>query len=193
MFLINSPLRNGTKTFAVSGDTTYKNCDKRGNMEFLKEILTEELYTSLEDALKDKDVKLANLTDGNYVCREKYQALENEIATLKKGAETNEAMISELEELKKEKKTAELNRHLKEEGVKNPELISRFLNGEEEISVQIKALKDSYPYLFSEETPCFTGKVATSNTTKMDFSKMNYAERVKLYLENPSLYNEFTK
>ena len=162
-------------------------------MEFLKEILTEELYTSLEDALKDKDVKLANLTDGNYVSREKYQALENEVATLKKGAETNEAMISELEELRKEKKTAELNRYLKEEGVKNPELISRFLNGEEEISVQVKALKDSYPYLFSGETPSFTGKVAQGSTTKKDFSKMSYAERVKLYLENPSLYNEFTK
>ena len=162
-------------------------------MEFLKEILTEELYTSLEDALKDKGVKLVNLTEGNYVSREKYQALEEENNTLKKGAEENEALFSELEELRNEKRDAELNRYLKEEGVKNPELISHIINGEEEIPTQLKALKDAYPYLFQGKTPSFTGKVAQGSTTMKDFSKMNYAERVKLYLENPSLYSEFTK
>lgn len=162
-------------------------------MEFLKEILTEELYTSLEDALKDKNVKLANLTDGNYVSREKYQALEKEIDTLKKGAEENEALLSRLEELKNEKKTAELNRYLMESGVKNPELVSNLINNEEEIPVQITALKEAYPYLFTGEVPSFTNKVAQGSTTKKDFSKMNYAERVKLYMENPSLYNEYTK
>ena len=162
-------------------------------MEFLKEILSEELYASLEDALKDKDVKLANLTDGNYVSREKYQALQEENNTLKKGAQENEDLFSQLEELRNEKKTAELNRYLKEEGAKNPELISNLINVEEEISPQLTALKESYPYLFQGETPSFTGKVAHGGTTMKDFSKMNYAERVKLYMENPSLYNEFTK
>lgn len=62
-------------------------------MEFLKEILGEELYKQLETALnayngneanKDKQVKLANLASGEYVGKGKYDALD----ALLKGKET---------------------------------------------------------------------------------------------------------
>lgn len=82
-------------------------------MEFLKAILSDELYAQLEQALnayngseanKDKQVKLANLASGEYVGKGKYDALQaqlvgkdtelttanNLIAELKKGTKGNE-------------------------------------------------------------------------------------------------------
>lgn len=82
-------------------------------MEFLKEILSEELYKQLETALnayngneanKDKQIKLANLGSGEYVGKGKYDSLQalldgktteldtanGLIAELKKGTKGNE-------------------------------------------------------------------------------------------------------
>lgn len=84
-------------------------------MEFLKEILGEELYKQLETALnayngneanKDKQVKLANLGGGEYVGKGKFDALQAQldgktteldtanglIAELKKGTKGNEEL-----------------------------------------------------------------------------------------------------
>lgn len=41
-------------------------------MDFLKEVLSEETYNALTDELKDKEVKLADLSKGEYVRKEKY-------------------------------------------------------------------------------------------------------------------------
>lgn len=84
-------------------------------MEFLKAILGDALYAQLETALnayngneanKDKQVKLANLSGGEYVGKGKYDALQAQldgktteldtanglIAELKKGTKGNEAL-----------------------------------------------------------------------------------------------------
>ena len=84
-------------------------------MDWLKEILGEELYKQLETALntyngneanKDKQVKLANLASGEYVGKGKYDALDallkgketelttanSLIAELKKGTKGNEEL-----------------------------------------------------------------------------------------------------
>lgn len=84
-------------------------------MEFLKDILGEELYTQLaeklnayngDEANKDKPIKLANLGGGEYVGKGKYDALQalldgkttelttanNLIADLKKGTKGNEEL-----------------------------------------------------------------------------------------------------
>ena len=76
-------------------------------MEFLKEILGEELYGQFktkvdayngDEANKDKIVKLANLTSGEYVGKGKHEALE----ALLKGKETELGEANKLiEELKK--------------------------------------------------------------------------------------------
>lgn len=59
-------------------------------MEFLKEILGEELYSQTKEKVdsynqehKDKPVKLANLSEGNYVSKEKFESKETEITHLK--------------------------------------------------------------------------------------------------------------
>ena len=45
-------------------------------MEFLKGVIADELYAQLETELKGKEVKLANLASGDYIGKEKYEALE---------------------------------------------------------------------------------------------------------------------
>lgn len=88
-------------------------------MEFLKEILGEELYKQFETAVnayngneanKDKQIKLANLAGGEYVGKGKYDALQalldgktteldtanGLIAKLKKGTKGNEDLQGEI-------------------------------------------------------------------------------------------------
>lgn len=90
-------------------------------MEFLKEILGDALYAQFEQALnayngneanKDKQVKLANLSTGEYVGKGKYDALQaqldgkdtelttanNLIAELKKGTKDNEGLQGKITE-----------------------------------------------------------------------------------------------
>lgn len=79
-------------------------------MEFLKEILGEELFAQVktkidahngDEANKDKIIKLANLTSGEYVGKGKHEALE----TALKGKDTELAEANKLiEELKKSAK-----------------------------------------------------------------------------------------
>lgn len=59
-------------------------------MEFLKEILGEELYSQTKEKVdsynqehKDKPMKLVNLSEGNYVSKEKFDSKETEIGNLK--------------------------------------------------------------------------------------------------------------
>lgn len=86
-------------------------------MEFLKEMLGEDLYGQVEGSVKaynekpenkDKQVKLANLTAGEYVGKAKYESLETEkknleaqISTLKGTIATLEGANKDNEELQK--------------------------------------------------------------------------------------------
>ena len=90
-------------------------------MEFLKEILGDALYAQVEQAMnayngneanRDKQVKLANLSTGEYVGKGKYDALQaqldgkdtelttanNLIAELKKGTKDNEGLQGKITE-----------------------------------------------------------------------------------------------
>lgn len=54
-------------------------------MEFLKGVISDELYAKLSEELKDKkDIKLGNLANGAYVSKEKFDAKETELAGTKK-------------------------------------------------------------------------------------------------------------
>jgi hypothetical protein len=46
------------------------------NIEVLKDHLSEETYSAVAEELKDKDLKLADLSTGEYVSKGKYEALE---------------------------------------------------------------------------------------------------------------------
>lgn len=90
-------------------------------MDFLKEVLGEELFKQFTEKVnsyngnevnKDKQVKLANLSEGGYVSKDKYSALETSlngkqteldtanglIAELKKGTKDNEGLQTKIAE-----------------------------------------------------------------------------------------------
>lgn len=84
------------------------------NIEILKEHLSEETYNAVAGELEGKDIKLANLSTGDYVSKGKYEALETQLnntqtlltdtsaklETAIQSAGDNEALRQELENLK---------------------------------------------------------------------------------------------
>ena len=84
------------------------------NIEVLKEHLSEETYNAVASELDGKDLKLANLSTGEYVSKGKYEALETQLnntqtlltdtsaklETAIQSAGDNEALRQELENLK---------------------------------------------------------------------------------------------
>lgn len=74
-------------------------------MEWLKEILGEELYNQLIAAIKthnekpenkDKQVELADLGKGDYISKEKYSALETDNGSLAEQLKTAQGLIDDL-------------------------------------------------------------------------------------------------
>ena len=84
------------------------------NIEVLKEHLSEETYNAVAGELDGKDIKLANLSTGDYVSKGKYEALETQLnntqtlltdtsaklETAIQSAGDNAALKQELENLK---------------------------------------------------------------------------------------------
>lgn len=100
-------------------------------MEFLKDVLGDELYNQVAEKLKGNEkIKLANLADGGYVGKEKFDAAETtiadlkkqladrdkDIAALKRSAGDNEALAKQLEEMQSKYKadTEALNTKIKD-------------------------------------------------------------------------------
>ena len=123
-------------------ETTFKHKDNRKetDMEFLKDILGEELYAQFvakvnehngNEANKDKQVKIGNLGTGEYVGKGKYDALQelvngketelktaNElIAELKKGTKGNEELQKKIGEY--DVQVAQLQTQLQETKIKS--------------------------------------------------------------------------
>lgn len=89
------------------------------SIEVLKEHLSEETYNAVASELEGKDVKLANLSTGDYVSKGKYEALETqlnntqtllnnkttELDALIAKAGDNQALKDEIETLKTKSQT----------------------------------------------------------------------------------------
>ena len=217
-------------------------------MEFLKELLGEELYAQLEakvnehngnEANKDKIIKIANLGTGEYVGKGKYDALdallkgkETELATanglieqLKKGTKGNEELqgkitqyettVSDLQAQLQETKiksaikvallsekavdvdylTYKLNEKLKEHGEALELDENDNIKGWED---KLSGLKTQFPTMFESagtgnknvlgDNRLKSGE-NTETLTKADLLKKPYAERMKIFNENPEAYN----
>ena len=89
------------------------------NIEVLKDHLSEETYSAVAEELKDKDIKLADLSTGQFVSKDKYGALETQLNNTQtlltdtsakleaaiQSAGDNEALKQELENLKNTNQT----------------------------------------------------------------------------------------
>jgi len=79
-------------------------------MEFLKEIMGEELYTQIEskinehnglDANKDKQIKLANLGTGEYVSKGKFDGISADLSSKNSELEKANSLIEEMKKASK--------------------------------------------------------------------------------------------
>ena len=97
----------GRKKASSTGGTGDKNSGKRKeiDMEFLKELLGEELYKQVEskinehngnEANKDKQIKLENINSGNYVSKMKYDDISNQLVGKDAELATANGLIAEL-------------------------------------------------------------------------------------------------
>ena len=218
-------------------------------MEFLKEILGEELYKQIEKAInayngneanKDKKVKLANLESGEYVGKGKYDALQAQfdgkvgelntanglIDELKKGTKGNEELQGKITAY--ETQVQQLNEQLQETKIKSAikvallsekaldvdyltyKLESKLKEDNKKIELDdndnikgwndmLSGLKTQFPTQFETSTSkkIEEHKLEQSDGkttyTKGDILKKSYAERMKIYEENPDAYNEIMK
>lgn len=221
-------------------------------MDFLKEILGEELFAQLTEKLnahngneanKDKQVKLGNLASGEYVGKGKFDAL-NELLTgkqteldtanglieqLKKGTKGNEELqgkitqyestVADLQAQLQETKiksaikvallsekavdvdylTFKLNEKLKEKGESLELDENENIKGWDD---KLSGLKTQFPTMF-ESASAGNKKVLGDNRlpegdnnetlTKESLLKKPYAERMRIYNENPEAYNTAMK
>lgn len=112
-------------------------------MQLLKGLLSEETYALVEEQLKDKDIKLANLKEGNYVSIEKYNTAVSDLDTTR--AELTER-TSDLTRLKETTgNSEELKAQLEkiEEDFKQKELDyqAKLLNNEKQAILDKQVLK----------------------------------------------------
>ena len=89
------------------------------NLELLRGVVSDETFARIEEETKESKIRLADLSTGNYVSKEKYDSLETQLQnvntalsdktkeydTLKEKAGDNESLKSEIERLKGEHKT----------------------------------------------------------------------------------------
>ena len=89
------------------------------NIEVLKDHLSEETYSAVAEELKEKDIKLADLSTGNFVSKDKHGALETQLnntqtlltdtaSKLEAALQTagdNEALRQEIENIKNANQT----------------------------------------------------------------------------------------
>ena len=221
-------------------------------MEFLKEILGEELYSQVEskineyngaDANREKQIKLANLGSGEYVGKGKFDSLSADLASKQSELEKANSLIGEMKKASKgnedmqvkiaeyEKTVAGLQAQLAETQLKAA--VETALHRENAVDVdylsfklneklkangetlelddngkvkgwesRIEELKTAYPNMFASQgkdgyTPIGDNRLPEVDKgggyTKTELLKKPYAERAKIYNENPEAYKEIMK
>jgi hypothetical protein len=110
-------------------------------MEFLKEHLGEELYKEVAEKLKDKGIKVADLSGGNYIAKEKHTRIisekedtlkkrEAEIELLKKDLPEGEKLREQISEISKEleRSKGEINKYRNEKIVASLGIKGKYVN-----------------------------------------------------------------
>ena len=217
-------------------------------MDFLKEVLGNELFGKISEKLKsynenpdnkDKQIKLANITDGGFIPKQQHDSIvaENQtnarklseanalIEQLKKSAKGDEPLQTKISEyqtkaerLEKELKQTKINSAVKvglmSEKAVDIDYLTYKLN-EKGVALEldeqgnikgwndkISSLKTQFPSMFEGSAngsydgyrPLEKGANAESQPlTRADILKKPYAERVRIFNENPEKYNQIMK
>jgi hypothetical protein len=110
-------------------------------MDFLKEHLGEELYKEVAEKLKDKGIKIGDLSSGNYIAKEKHtrilcekdEALKKkdaEIELLKKDLPEGEKLRTQITELSQEleRSKGEINKYRNEKTAMSVGIKTKYVN-----------------------------------------------------------------
>lgn len=152
-------------------------------MEFLKEILGDELFARVEEKINAADgVKLVNIADGSYIAKSEYDKLSGELDKFKSADNS-----AELEQLRAEKEKLEgdisklkfdsaLNLALATSGARNTKALGALIDpdkltltdeGLDGFGQQLAAVKEENPWLFGKE-PEGTGMAHGTAEPTMD-------------------------
>jgi len=184
------------------------------------ETTVDEVLTAIDENTKGM-VPRTRLNDKNDEIKDLKTEIANrdkQIADLQTSVKGNDDLTKQIEDLKKANddwqnkfKTTQLETAIKlaAKEAKDANDILAFIKRDglelqEDGTVKgledaLKTLKESKPYLFAEEAPGLAGRKphvpgnAPKGITKEQFQAMGYQDRVKLYNENPDLYNQLNQ
>lgn len=121
-------------------------------MEFLKEILGDDLYSQVESKVnsynsdeknKNKQVKIVNLSEGNYVGKDKFDTKETEIINLKQQLDNANKQIDDFKEMDIDsiKKTAADYKEKFEQVQKEADIKIKEMQYDSDLTEYMKTLK----------------------------------------------------
>ncbi len=121
-------------------------------MEFLKQILGDDLYSQVENKVnsynsdeknKNNQVKIVNLSEGNYVGKDKFDAKETEITDLKQQLNNANKQIDDFKEMDIDsiKKTADEYRQKFEQAQKEADTKIKEMQYDSDLTEYMKTLK----------------------------------------------------
>ena len=130
-------------------------------MEFLKQILGDDLYSQVENKVnsynsdeknKNNQVKIVNLSEGNYVGKDKFDAKETEITDLKQQLNNANKQIDDFKEMDIDsiKKTADEYRQKFEQAQKEADTKIKEMQYDSDLTENMKTLKIN-DYLHAEK------------------------------------------
>ena len=121
-------------------------------MEFLKQILGDDLYSQVESKVnsynsdeknKNNQVKIVNLSEGNYVGKDKFEAKETEITDLKQQLDNANKQIDDFKEMDIDsiKKTADDYKQKFEQAQKEADTKIKEMQYDSDLTEYMKTLK----------------------------------------------------
>lgn len=114
-------------------------------MEFLKEFLDEQTYSAVESQLKGNEkVKLANLKDGDYVSKAKYDGVVSDLETTKGELANRDKDLDELKKNMPEDKTKDIEELQSKYDTEKQALEEKLKQNKVDAAIQI-ALAKSQP------------------------------------------------
>lgn len=149
------------------------------NVQKLLQSHEDRIRTDYSKKLKDAETELAKYKPQEKSESEK--ALEERIAALE----------AKEQELANKERAMTIAEKLKSKDL--PEDLAKFLNVTDDVDSTIDELAKMFGGHFLDKTNKPTNHATNRGVTKQDFKKMSYAERAKIYQENPQLYEALSK
>ena len=144
------------------------------------------------------DIKELNLTDEQMALVSKYVQSETDkvrtdYSAKLKTANDEIARLKPVEKSDAEKALEERISALESKEKELPEGLAQFLNVGEDMDKTIEEVGALFGNYFLNGSNKPSNHQTSKGITREDFKKMGYAERAKLYAENPSLYQALNK